>query len=74
MGVHLPYRTLIMTAKPKTTTKKKPSAATETSQSIEEQTAAFLKSGGEIEHINTGVSGQESLSGPKHITLGNKSN
>ncbi|WP_250658653.1 hypothetical protein [Alkalimarinus coralli] len=61
-----------MTAKPKTTTKKKPSAATATSQSIEEQTAAFLEAGGQIEHINSGVSGQESVSGPRHINLGKK--
>lgn len=42
--------------------------------SIEEQTAVFLKSGGEIQMIPTGVSGQTNLSGPKHITLGNKNN
>ena len=51
---------------------KKQPAATETSQSIEEQTKAFLESGGKIEQINTGVSGQQSMAGPKHITLGNK--
>ena len=39
---------------------------------IEEQTAAFLKSGGAIQQIPTGVSGQTNLAGPKHITLGNK--
>ena len=62
-----------MAAKPKTTTsKKKQPAAVETSQSIEEQTRAFLEKGGEIAEINTGVSGQQSLAGPKHITLGNK--
>ena len=42
--------------------------------SIEEQTAAFLESGGQIQQIPTGVSGQTNLSGPKHITLGNKNN
>jgi len=51
---------------------KKQPAASETSKSIEEQTKAFLASGGKIEEINTGVSGQQSISGPKHITLGNK--
>jgi hypothetical protein len=62
-----------MATKPKTTSgKKKSAASTGTSQSIEEQTAAFLESGGEINQINTGVSGIESMSGPKHITLGNK--
>ena len=51
---------------------KKQPAATATSQSIEDQTKAFLESGGKIEQINTGVSGQQSIAGPKHITLGNK--
>ena len=62
-----------MSARPKTATaKKKQATATETSQSIEEQTKAFLKAGGKIEHINAGVSGQQSMAGPKHISLGNK--
>ena len=62
-----------MAAKPKTApAKKKQPAAAETSLSIEEQTKAFLKQGGEIEQINSGVSGQQSMAGPKHITLGNK--
>jgi len=61
-----------MTVKAKTaSTKKKPSGTTETSQSIEEQTRAFLESGGKIEHVNSGVSGQQSLVGPRHISLGN---
>jgi hypothetical protein len=51
---------------------KKKSAPTETSQSIEEQTAAFLKAGGKIQVISSGVSGQLNLAGPKHISLGNK--
>lgn len=60
-------------SKPKTQpAKKKQPAASETSQSIEELTKAFLASGGEIESIDSGVSGQQSLAGPKHITLGNK--
>lgn len=64
-----------MAGKPKTQVgKKKAPAATETSMSIEEQTAAFLQSGGAIEHVNSGVSGQQSVAGPKHITLGNKPN
>lgn len=59
--------------KPKTTSgKKKQPVAVETSLSIEEQTKAFLESGGEIEQINSGVSGQQSMAGPRHITLGNK--
>lgn len=63
-----------MAARPKTVAaRKKQSAVAETSQSIEEQTRAFLEAGGEITHINAGVSGQQSLAGPKHISLGNKS-
>jgi hypothetical protein len=61
-----------MSEKPKApAAKKKPSAAVETSQTIEEQTAAFLKAGGTIEKINSGVSGQPSIAGSKHITIGN---
>ncbi len=52
--------------------KKKAPPAEQTSSAIEEQIAAFIKSGGEIEQINRGVSGQTSLAGPKHITLGKK--
>jgi hypothetical protein len=41
---------------------------------LEQQTAAFLESGGKITQIPSGISGQTNLSGPKHITLGNKNN
>lgn len=62
-----------MAAKPQTSpAKKKQPAAKITSQAIAEQTAAFLKKGGEIQHIKSGVSGQQNMSGPRHITLGNK--
>ncbi|MDT8397134.1 MAG: hypothetical protein RQ899_00765 [Pseudomonadales bacterium] len=44
----------------------------ETSQSIEEQTARFLASGGTIQEIPRGVSGQVATSGPRHITLGKR--
>jgi hypothetical protein len=61
-----------MASKPKTApAKKKAPAATETSLSIEEQTKAFLKAGGKIEQIDSGVSGQQSMAGSKQITLGN---
>lgn len=63
-----------MAIKPKTAApKKKKPAVTETSQSIEEATQAFLANGGEITHIKSGVSGQQSLAGPRHISLGNTS-
>jgi hypothetical protein len=43
-----------------------------TSDSIEEQTARFLASGGKIQQIPLGVSGQVATSGPRHITLGKR--
>jgi hypothetical protein len=52
--------------------KKKQPAAVETSQSIEEQTRLFLKSGNKIEVIQSGVSGQHNVVASKHIKLGNK--
>lgn len=51
--------------------KPKAAPAVETSDSINAQIAAFLKSGGEIQQIAKGVSGQ--TFGPsKQITLGKK--
>lgn len=62
-----------MTTKSKSATAKKAQrAASETSKSIEEQTEAFFKAGGKIQQIRSGVSGMQSLAGPKHITLGKK--
>ncbi len=40
---------------------------------IAEEIAIFLKSGGKIQQIPSGVSGQVNLAGPKHIKLGNQS-
>lgn len=54
--------------------KPKKAAATETSQTIAEQTAAFLKAGGEIQKIAQGVTGQEKIAGPRQIVLGKPSN
>ncbi len=45
--------------------KKKAPAAVETSESIEEQTRAFLKSGNKIDVVQSGISGQPSLAVPK---------
>lgn len=62
-----------MALKPRTQpAKKKQPASVETSQSIEDQTRAFFKAGGKVDQIRTGVSGQQSLAGPRHISLGNK--
>jgi len=53
--------------------KKKQPAAVETSESIEEQTRQFLKSGKKIQYIQSGVSGQPSVAANKNIKLGRKS-
>ena len=55
----------------KKTTIKKVDAKPDT-LSLEEQTAKFLASGGEIQQIPSGVSGQVQTSGPRHITLGKR--
>ncbi len=52
--------------------RKKQPAAVQTSQSIEEQTRLFLKSGNKIKVIQSGVSGQLSTVASKNIKLGNK--
>jgi len=48
---------------------KKPVKATLTTAMIEEQTAAFLKSGGVVEHVVKGKSGQFASPGTKQINL-----
>lgn len=48
----------------------KTAASVETSESIDEQIQQFLKAGGKIQQISSGVSGQQDGKGPKHITLG----
>ena len=42
------------------------------SATIEDQVEAFLASGGKIQEIPLGVSGQVATSGPRHITLGKR--
>ncbi len=51
---------------------RKKEKATESHDSIAAQTAAFLKSGGEIQQIDRGVTSQNNLAGPKHLVLGNR--
>jgi hypothetical protein len=51
--------------------KRKQPAAVQTSASIEEQTLAFLKSGNKIDVIQSGISGQPSMTVNRHIKLGN---
>ncbi|HLT14949.1 MAG TPA: hypothetical protein VK006_12710 [Marinobacter sp.] len=48
---------------------KKPVKATLTAAAIKEQTAAFLKSGGSIEYVVKGKSGQYASTGTKQINL-----
>lgn len=61
-----------MATKTKTSSaKRKPEPASETSQSLAAQMAAFVKSGGEIQKIPNGVSGQ--TQGPsRQITISKK--
>ena len=58
-----------MATKTKTAAKKKQPAETETSSSIDAQIKEFLASGGAIEQIKTGVTGQQNMPGPRHINL-----
>lgn len=53
--------------------KPKKNSATETHQSIEEQTAAFLKAGGKIQQIANGVTGLHKLTGTNQLVLGKSS-
>lgn len=54
-----------------TSSASKPQPAVETHESIEAQVAAFLKSGGEIQQIAKGVSGQTGAPS-RHITISRK--
>lgn len=62
------------TTRKKTTIKKVQSTSVRETDviSLEEQTAKFLASGGEIKQIPNGVSGQVQTTGPRHITLGKR--
>ena len=62
-----------MATKTRSTAKKKQPAATETSSSIDAQVKEFLASGGAIEQIKTGVTGQVNMPGPRHINLNSNS-
>ena len=44
----------------------------ETSESLTRQVEKYLASGGKIQEIPQGVSGQVATSGPRHITLGRR--
>lgn len=48
---------------------KKPAKATITAAMIEEQTAAFLKSGGAVEYVGKGKSGQFASPDSKQVNL-----
>ncbi|MCY4264838.1 MAG: hypothetical protein OXE78_08280 [Gammaproteobacteria bacterium] len=52
--------------------KSKKEAAVSSREDLEEHIAAFLKAGGKVQHIPTGVSGQTSTSGPRQIVLNHK--
>jgi len=52
--------------------KRGPAAPAQTSESIADQTQAFIKDGGKVEQVPRGVSGQTSLAARKHITISSK--
>lgn len=54
-----------MVATKQKTTSKKNAKVAETSQSINQDVEAFLKSGGQIEVVSQGVSGRESMATKK---------
>jgi hypothetical protein len=56
----------------KNTKSKSHNAADDATESLEAQTARFLASGGKIQQIPLGVSGQVATTGPRHITLGKR--
>ncbi len=51
---------------------KRSSAPTISSEALAAQTEAYLKDGGKIDYVKSGVSGQQNLPGRKHITLDSK--
>lgn len=61
------YKEATLAGKPirQTSPKKKSAAASETSESIAEQTKRFLKSGNKIEVVESGLSGQPVLGAGK---------
>jgi hypothetical protein len=72
--IKLIERRAVMASTPpkKPALKGKQSPTAETQRSIEEQTAAFLKCGGQIQRIPNGVTGQTNLAGPRQISLAKK--
>ena len=52
--------------------KSKKEAVVNTRDDLEEHIAAFLKAGGKVQQIPSGVSGQTSTSGPRQIVLATK--
>ncbi len=49
-----------------------PAAAVTSREALEAQVAAFLKSGGEIQQVAKGVTGQPNGAASRHISLGKK--
>ncbi len=52
--------------------KSKKDAAVSNREDLAEHIEAFLKSGGKVQQIPSGVSGQTSTSGPRQIVLSHK--
>lgn len=54
--------------------KPKKEATSSSREELQAQVSAFLKSGGKVQQIPSGVSGQTSTSGPRQIVLSHKTN
>lgn len=61
-----------MAASKKSSNANKAEEPRETSESLAQQVEAYLESGGKIQEIPQGVSGQVATTGPRHITLGRR--
>ena len=51
-------------------TPKRKSTTDKTRQQVSDEVALFLKDGGKIKQIDSGISGQKERSGPQQIVLG----
>ena len=53
---------------------KKDATASGSRADLKDHIEAFIKAGGKVQHIPSGVSGQTSTSGPRQIVLSHKTN
>lgn len=76
MGGHFANEQVMASMSSKTISRQKsapkPAAAVTSREALEAQVAAFLKSGGEIQQVAKGVTGQPNGTASRHISLGKK--